>query len=213
MAVGLAALVVLPVADGTVGSTDRPHVCGIYAGITIGVLSANATLFDGVDGADQMVTIGLGTYNLQNVLITGIRPSGEDVVLRFLAQGATEFVRVHIQHDDVGGGGESYNASIFVSDVRVDCQTNRQQDTTITRSTGSDYFVWLIPEILVGATYTRFDGETGNGEDRMAFVTLGANSEKVEAMRRELENLNEKLERLLTHASEISTLVLDPGEK
>ena len=50
-----------PVADGTVGTSDRPHVAGIYAGITISVLAIAATLFDGVDGADYIVYVDLGT--------------------------------------------------------------------------------------------------------------------------------------------------------
>ena len=152
---------------------------------------------------------------LPRVMVQGLRPSGEDMVVRFLASRATLFVRVHIQHDGPGGGGEAFNASVYVSDTRVDCRTNRQQDTTVTRSTGNDYFVWLIPEFLEGdaTTYTRYDGETGEGEDKMAFVTLGANSQKVRQMIAEMENLNEKLERLLTQAAIITALALDPGEK
>ena len=152
---------------------------------------------------------------LQRVMVQGIRPSGDDAVVRFLASRATLWVRVHIQHDGPGGGGEAYNDGIYVSDTRVDCRANRQQDTTITRSTGYDYFVWLIPEFLEGdaSTYTRYDGETGEGEDKMAFVALGSNSQAVEAMRREMENVNEKLERLLTQMAVITELVLEPGEK
>ena len=108
----------------------------------------------------------------------------------------------------------SYDPNLFVSDDQVDCTSNRQQDTTITRSTAFDYYVWLVPEFLESdSSFTRFDGDTGEGVDRMAFVALGANSQKVEAMRRELQNLNEKLVRILVHASEISTIKLDPGEK
>ena len=61
MASGVMGLIELPLADGTVGSTDRPHVCGLYAGITISALAATVTLFDGVDGADYMIYIDLGT--------------------------------------------------------------------------------------------------------------------------------------------------------
>ena len=152
---------------------------------------------------------------LPRVMVQGIRPSGDDTVVRFLASRATLYVRVHVQHDGPGGGGESYDAGVYVSDTRVDCRENRQQDATITRDTGYDYFVWFIPEFLEGdaSTYTRYDGETGEGEDKMAFVTLGANSEKVRQMIIEMENLNEKLERLLTQAAVITDLVLDPGEK
>ena len=152
---------------------------------------------------------------LPRVMVQGLRSSGENMVVRFLASRATLYVRVHIQHDGPGGGGEAYDANIYVSDTRVDCRENRQQDTTITRDTGFDYFVWFIPEFLEGdaSTYTRYDGETGEGEDKMAFVALGANSEKIIQMIVEMENLNEKLERLLTQAACITELVLDPGEK
>lgn len=149
------------------------------------------------------------------VMVQGIRPSGDNVVLRFLAARATQYVRVHVQHDGAGGGGESYNASVYVSDARVDCRSNRQQDTTITRDTGYDYFVWLIPEFLDGdqTNYTRYDGETGNGEDTMAFVAVGANSQAVTELKVELENLNEKLDRILKQAEVITGLALNPGEK
>ncbi len=151
----------------------------------------------------------------QRVSVLGVRPSGEDVVVRLLASRATTFVRVHVQHNGPGGGGESYDASVFVSDVRVDCRVSRQQDYTVVRSEGFDYFVWLIPEFLGddGTTYTRFDGESGNGADQMAFVAIGSNSQDVRAMRSELENLNEKLERLLAHAAILNDLTFDPGEK
>ena len=151
------------------------------------------------------------------VWIQGIRPSGDDIVLRFRATRATLFVRVHIQHDGGSGGGATFNANLFVSDTRVDCRANRQQDVTITRGTGDDYTVWLIPEFLEGDvgndTYTRYDGETDEGDDFMAFVALGANSQKVREMVNEMAMMNEKLERLLVQAALITGTVLDPGEK
>lgn len=115
------------------------------------------------------------------VLIQGVRTSGDDVVLRFLAARATQFVRVHIQHNGTGGGGETYDAATYVSDARVDCRENRQQDVTITRSTIYDYFVWLIPEFLDGdgVTYTRYTGESGQGDDHMAHISLGSSSRLV----------------------------------
>ncbi len=151
----------------------------------------------------------------QAVSILGLRPSGDDMVVRFLASRATLYVRAHIQHDGPGGGGEAYNANVYVSDARVECRENRQQDVTITRSTAFDYFVWFIPEFLEGdaSTYTRYDGETGEGADKMAFVALGANSAMVNEMVNEMHNTNEKLERLLTHAKKVSGLNLGPGEK
>ena len=222
IATGVLGLLMLPLADGAVGTTDRPHVCGIYAGITIDApaVSTGFTLFDGVDGADQMVYVDLGRGlssiwdNQQRVAVLGIRPSGEDVALRFLASRVTLYVTVHIQHDGPGGGGEAYDANVYVSDTRVDCTANRQQDTTIVRSTAFDYYVWLVPEFLESdSSFTRFDGEAGEGVDRMAFVTLGANSQEVRAIKVEMENLNEKLERLLTQAEAVTNLVLEPGEK
>lgn len=111
----------------------------------------------------------------QRVAIIGTHASGADVVLRFLASRATLFVRVHVQHNGAGGGGESYDADTFISDVRVDCRASRQQDVTITRATAKDYTVWLVPEFLVDAAqYVRYDGTAGEGEDFMAFTLLGA---------------------------------------
>ena len=47
----------------------------------------------------------------------------------------------------------------------------------------------------------------------MAFIALGANSQKVREMVNEMEMLNEKLERLLVQAALITGTFLDPGEK
>ena len=149
----------------------------------------------------------------QHVQITGLLPSGDDVVLRFLASRATLFVRVHVQHTGTGGGGESYNRFTYVSDSRVDCRAARQQDVTIERDTGNDYIVWLIPEFLSGDTYIRFDGSNDEGDDLMAFMAIGPNTKKVNELINEAVNLNEKLERLLTHAKKLTGLDLDPGEK
>ena len=151
----------------------------------------------------------------QRVSILGMRPSDGDIVVRFLASRATLYVRVHIQHDGTGGGGETYDASVYVSDTRIDCRVNRQQDTTITRSTADDYYVWLIPEFLEGdsTSYTRYDGETGEGVDRMAFVALGANSSKIELMTEELAAMREVLTRILAQAAIFTGCELDAGEK
>ena len=159
---------------------------------------------------------GLASFwdNQQRVSILGVRPSGDDAVVRVLASRATLFVRAHVQHDGPGGGGESFDSGVYVSDTRIDCRVNRQQDFTITRDTGYDYFVWLIPEFLGDDTeYIRFDGASGNGADKMAFVAVGSSSLLVRSMERELQALNEKFERLLTQAQVITDLALKPGEK
>ncbi len=153
----------------------------------------------------------------QGVWVMGIRPSGDDIVLRIRATRATMYVRAHVQHDGPGGGGATYNPNLFVSSERVDCRANRQQDVTVTRATGNDYTVWLIPEFLEGdagnATFTLYNGETGQGDDHMAFVALGANSQGVRDMNEELGNIRELLTRLVTQGNKISGLDLKPGEK
>ena len=115
------------------------------------------------------------------VLIQGVRASGDDVVVRFIASRATQYVRVHIQHNGTGGGGETYDAATYVSDARVDCRASRQQDITVTRSTIYDYFVWLIPEFPNGdgSTFTKYTGESGEGDDYMAHLSLGSASRLV----------------------------------
>lgn len=107
------------------------------------------------------------------VVVIGTLPSGDDVIVRFLAARACQFVNVHVQHDGVGGGGAAYDAATFVSETRVDCRENRQQDHTVTRSTADSYYVWLIPEQLntESGTYTQFDGD--DGADQMAMIDLG----------------------------------------
>ena len=163
---------------------------------------------------DRLLRLTERTWDYQQrVEILGVRASGDDVVLRFLASSATMFVRVHVQHTGTGGGGEAYNRNTFVSDTRVDCRANRQQDVTIVRDAGGDYTIWLIPEFLTGTTYIRFDGSTGEGADQMAFLAVGPNSQKVNELIIKMENLNEKLDRMLTHLAEVSGLDLKPGER
>lgn len=41
LAAGIMALVALPLPDGTVGTQDRPHVAGLYSGITIAAPAAD----------------------------------------------------------------------------------------------------------------------------------------------------------------------------
>ena len=53
----LVALTVLPVPDSTVGTQDRPHVAGLYAGITISVfevLDLCGPLFSGLVDAKRL---------------------------------------------------------------------------------------------------------------------------------------------------------------
>lgn len=111
----------------------------------------------------------------QRVVILGHSDTGAgtDVELRYLAARATEFVRVHVQHDGGGAGGATYDDTNFVSSTRVDMRVSRQQDSTISRNGTDNYFVWLIPERLnPDGSYTKFDGN--DGADQMAFKSLGA---------------------------------------
>lgn len=107
------------------------------------------------------------------VEVLGVRDSGDDVVVRVRASRATPYVRVHIQHDAVGG--ESFDSVTYVSSTRVDCRTERQQDITITRGTAYNYHVWFAPELVEGdGTFTKYTGEVDEGQDFMAYVRLGA---------------------------------------
>jgi DNA-binding beta-propeller fold protein YncE len=107
------------------------------------------------------------------VEILGTRDSGDNVVVRFRASRATPYVRVHVQHDAVGG--QSFDGATYVSSVRVDCRAERQQDYTVTRDTAYNYHVWFAPELVEGdGTFTRYTGEVGEGADYMAYVGLGA---------------------------------------
>lgn len=110
------------------------------------------------------------------VAVVGHYRSGDDVVVRWRASRATEHVVVHIQHDGVGGGGESYTPSTFVSRTRVDCRENRQQDTTVVRSTDDNYTVWLIPSVLQGdgTTFIDYDGGGAEVADLMAMLAVGS---------------------------------------
>ena len=121
----------------------------------------------------------------QRVTITGTLTSGDNSIVRFLAARATDYVRAHVQ--TAGTGGETYNATTFVSDVRIDCRANRQQDYVVVRSTASDYYVWLVPEFLFADTYIRFNGVAGQESDHMAFVSFAYGTAFVNASTGNLE--------------------------
>lgn len=112
---------------------------------------------------------------LQRVEVLGVRYSGDDVVVRYLASRATEHVVEHIQHDGTGGGGETYTVGTYVTRTRADCRADRQQEVTITRSSDDSFALWLIPSLLLadGTTYVDWDGE-GVTTDYMAFLALGS---------------------------------------
>ena len=127
--------------------------------------------------------------NQPRVEILGILPSGNDTIVRFRASRATQFVRVHVQATAV------YDELSYEVDERLDFRTNRQRDYTVLG--GADRNIWLIPEFVEGdGTYTRFDGAGANGEDLMAFASLG-NSRVTKDIRDELELIRRLLERLL----------------
>lgn len=108
----------------------------------------------------------------QRVLVLGQRTVGTTSHLRFLAAAACLYVRVHVQHDGVGGGGSSYNAATFVSSTRVNCGTNRQQDVTVTRNGTDHYYVWLVPEFgYVNGDFVKYNGAEAG--DQMAYADLG----------------------------------------
>ena len=108
------------------------------------------------------------------VEILGVRKAatGLSVTVRWKASLAVEHVQVHVQHDGAGGGGVEYDDSTYVSSTRVDCFTDRQQDTDVTVTDTETYIVWLIPLVRQGdGTYVRYDGE-GERPDHMAFQVL-----------------------------------------
>lgn len=73
---------------------------------------------------------------------------GTDVLVRFMASRATEFVQVHVQSDATGKGGFTYDADKFVSSTEVDCRTARLQEVTITRNGTDQFCVFLIPKAV-----------------------------------------------------------------
>lgn len=80
LAAGLAALVVLPLADGTVGTQDRPHVVGIYSGL---VIDAPATAEDFI----EITSLAIRSPGIASVVVrspgigtVGIRSPGISTV-------------------------------------------------------------------------------------------------------------------------------------
>ena len=141
-------------------------------------------------GLDRMLR-GIASHwdNQQRVEIIGILPSADDTIVRFRASRATQFVRVHVQ------ATETYDELVYETDERVDCRTNRQRDYTV--AGGADRYVWLIPEFEDSpGSYTRYDGAGNNGEDLMAFASIG-NSRVTKDIRDELTLIRRLLERLL----------------
>lgn len=98
--------------------------------------------------------------------------AGSDVNVRFLASLHTEHVQQHVQSDAVGEGGADYDAVNYTSTARIDCRTDRQQDITISRNGTNHYYLFLIPVLLEGGSYLKFDG-IDVPEDQMTFIDLG----------------------------------------
>lgn len=93
-----------------------------------------------------------------------------DVVLRFRASEATNFVQVHVQK--TGTGGATYNTSTYVSSTLVDCRSDRRQSVAVARDGTNDYYVWLIPVFTDAAgSVVKMDGVSA--DDLMATVSLG----------------------------------------
>ncbi len=84
---------------------------------------------------------------LQCVMYMGHKAqgTGTDVLLRFLASRATNFVVVHVQSDAVGAGGFDYDRANYVSSTRIDCRATKLQQVTISRNGTNQYWVFLIP--------------------------------------------------------------------
>jgi len=143
---------------------------------------------------DRLVR-GLASFwdNQQRVEILGILPSGNDTIVRFRASRATKFVRVHVQSTS------TYDKYSYVLDERIDCRTNRQRDYTVEGN--AERYVWLVPEFKhPDGTFVRYDGENGNGEDLMAFTSVG-NAKVAKDIRDELHLIRRLLERQLIHTA------------
>lgn len=152
---------------------------------------------------DRLVR-GLASFwdNQQRVEIIGIRQSGTDTVVRFRASRATQFVRVHVQATD------TYDPNAYQIEARIDCRSNRQQDYTVGGE--HDVTIWLIPEFQnPDGSFVRYDGATGNGEDLMAFASIGASKATLD-IRDELEIIRMLLERMLIHISHETGIELGP---
>ena len=97
--------------------------------------------------------------------------AGGTVTVRWKASLAVEHMQVHVQHDGTDGGGLEYDPETYVSSTRVNCFTDRQQDTEIARTGTNNYAVWMIPVVRQGdGSFIKYDGT--QGEDHMAFQLI-----------------------------------------
>lgn len=103
-------------------------------------------------------------------IVVGTRTDGVNLYVRFLAAYAAPWVQVHIQTDQAGEGGTSYNSSNYKSSTLVDCREDLLQEISTPDITPGNYYIWLIPVQYDGSDKkVLYDGEGGN-PDNMVFV-------------------------------------------
>jgi len=137
----------------------------------------------------------------QRVYPLGARDiGGNQSVIVFRASRACQFVRVHVQNSGqvsaspiglftrglarhetkglyarglgIGDARSSYIAGSASSTTDIDCRSERQQQSTVSRDGTNAYIAWVIPRFLeVDGSFTLFDGV--DAEDRMCFFDLG----------------------------------------
>lgn len=140
--------------------------------------------------------------NLKEPMLMGYRHDGVNLHLQFRAAYGCPWTQVHVQSTgektvaagEIGSvwadgswesgswedgswantdyGGATYNPLLYLSSTEVDCRANRTQSVQVVDVPEERHVVFLIPVQKDGAgTKTLYNGV--DGEDRMAFQTLG----------------------------------------
>lgn len=125
---------------------------------------------DGDPYLTEMVAILNEVLFRREPTLLGARYDGTTLHVRFRAALTTPWVQVHVQSTASGEGGSAYDPDNHQSTTEVDCRAGGVQDVTVTDVPGERHIVYLVPVQYDGAgSKTLYNGETGEGEDNMAF--------------------------------------------